>query len=327
MTNSKLQFDFGGILNKIYVHGVHMVESYIVSHLQRTPYTDLVTNMLAGGVSGGGIKGSNTREIIFDENGNVVCGRKYSERGGEKPLEHIDDIVFNRTGAIVGYSDRVSEKTGKRPAKIERDEIFEQYGGLRTMTGGIFPGLRSDLEIFDLKDRSGLYGLSERMSLEHYFGKSKLLGIDPFGRKLYKAEIPVTENPFRLLDPREYDLELIFKHLKQSTVYSMLNLFFDPAKIALSKSGFAPDPAIEIQTEAAYALSKDNALGTLALASYPLIFAFNALEAALGYPNKPINKKSQSIFTMPSTDTIKLADYRDRALPSETKLYTFAEAA
>ncbi len=316
-----VQSNFEKVMEKIYTYGINMAESFVVAHLQKNPYTNLITNILAGGLRGGGINGDITREIIFDEQGNAVCGRKYSTMKGEKPLRDINDITFNRAGQIVEYSARVSTvDEGKKPQKIVEDNLFEYYGGLRAMTGGVFLGLGNDLDIFGLKDRSGLYKISTNISKEHYLKKAKLMGTDPvFGRKFYKAEVPVTENPFKIFDPREYDLELMLKYFKQGIIYSMLNIVGDPAKLMLSRLGLATDPAIEIQTESAYALSKNDAIGTLALTAYPAIFLFNLAETLLGYPTSPI-KKSQSIFTMPSRKNIRL-DSKSR-LPQEKELYT-----
>jgi len=263
---------------------IHIFENLVAAKLTGDEYTDTFTDIISGGLRGGLLQGEECREWVFAEYGGsttLIGTRKYSERKGEKELTDASEIVFDNEGRIKGYK---SGEIGAHPAKAYPDRLVETLGVLRGMTGGILPGKRGDIveESKYIEDVSSLRKMGARIAFNYYANEKgkKLIGKDPFGRKIYTVKIPMRDNYFEFLDPREYDLGLMAKYVKHGTMYLLLSPFFKPVKEALKKVPVRIDPVVETHTEIAGELSEAG-LGNLALALYPVMVGFKPVKEAV----------------------------------------------
>ncbi len=298
------------LINELYQATFKSGEQLIAALAQSNPYTNLVTNFLAGGVSGGAINGGVYNEIIYDQNGECLGARSYRASAGDLELTSVAQLDVDPHGNLSGSPTDSGRVIPRGNLSLERlwDNNFQMYGGLRAATGEIYPlnktfiGVEGDATEKKRLDTTIVQQREVKEALKYY--RDIALSNPSIGNigatSLYVARIPHTENPLRLLDYREYNLNQSVDLLGRGTAYQLLNYyplpFFSLAKNVVSnlnKRGFdvKPDPIIQLQHETARHFGKHAAI------LYPLLLITRPFAGVIeAYVQDTINQNFNLLF-------------------------------
>jgi len=247
-----------------------IVEGTIVSTLRENEYRDTVANFLGGGYLGGGLKGNEGREWIFEmlpgDQISLRGIRKYNTEDGEKPLQGANEITeTDQNGNITKYS------TGKPGTLVAPNPEAEILGLHYLMTGGGFLGEPGRITEYKNIDVTRSREAARDVAIEHFERKCKSSQRKPIGGNLYTIQLNVSDSPFRLISPGSYDFGLSAEYGKIGAFFEILDPFFRRIRetfVRMKSGGAASNAVYETHLNIARELAKSG-IGNAALAAYP----------------------------------------------------------